>query len=570
MGGAVRQNPPIPRPTVGNAGEFVGVTESGAYALLEVIGSGTEFPATPGEGALFHRTDRNVLYGYDGSAWVPIHAYGGMTLYVDENGSDTADGFSTVTAKATLAAALSECPDGATVVVNVVGDFFAGDCGDTSRFRSLDVVGPAIAYADGVAVTPSTDNGGVGPNGGLLVAGVPAVAATWEDATIGLTITCKVAGAAGNAWAAAILDDDDGLYASWDSTGVNPISMFYESGTHTGQDILDALDALALSDPDFAAAFEWTVTNLATLAVDNTPASNFANGAAAIDPYSVVDTDSHFGSELGKVLMNDLQEYGYPVLGNQATELFVGDNEDLSLLATIDEQTPVWKLVTRGAKMAYQDGSQKFAGTVTFRRLDIVPASAPMTNYVPFSTEGEATLIDCHATTGGLDSAATYAMFSDGGRLTLISSAASSNDEGGLRVRSGKIRAYGKCGFSRGYQSVLRFDPNTTFDEDEFGYIDGRQHAEKAVCYFSGCFGVGSGGAAAKFIQAVSRTFITSKMAQGDYGILAVGSCYLVPSSGAEQTGITYTNPSVPDATATTDAVLHAAAGVLDWQEAGA
>lgn len=62
---------------------------------------GTSFPTSPTSGDAFYRTDRKILYIYEGW-WQPIESYGDIALYLSASGSDTNGGFASGDAVKTL------------------------------------------------------------------------------------------------------------------------------------------------------------------------------------------------------------------------------------------------------------------------------------------------------------------------------------------------------------------------------------------------------------------------------------------------------------------------------------
>lgn len=61
---------PLLTPTAHDARDHTGVTGAGGG-----LASGTAFPGSPTADDLFYRTDRNLIYFYDGTRWLTINEY---------------------------------------------------------------------------------------------------------------------------------------------------------------------------------------------------------------------------------------------------------------------------------------------------------------------------------------------------------------------------------------------------------------------------------------------------------------------------------------------------------------
>lgn len=97
----------------------------GTVGTSQTYPRGTTFPVSPTSGDAFYRTDRKILYIYEGW-WQPIESYGDTALYLSASGSDTNSGFASGEAVKTLEKVWSCIPRlyGGNVIVYVTGDIF--------------------------------------------------------------------------------------------------------------------------------------------------------------------------------------------------------------------------------------------------------------------------------------------------------------------------------------------------------------------------------------------------------------------------------------------------------------
>jgi len=111
-------------------GEYVRWTANGIEGIAR---TGTTLPASPETGELFVHapTGRTILYGYNGSSWIPIISTGTMTLYVDKtDGTDQLTDHGTGVdgdAFATVQYAIDCIPGsfGENVTININGETYA-------------------------------------------------------------------------------------------------------------------------------------------------------------------------------------------------------------------------------------------------------------------------------------------------------------------------------------------------------------------------------------------------------------------------------------------------------------
>lgn len=142
----------------------------------------TSFPGSPTEGLLCYRTDRHVLYQYDGTSWVPVISYAALTLYVDPTGTDddTHGWASGTDAYATITHALSQVPPlyGGNVTVNIA----AGTYTENVVVQGKGPVGPYSLTLQGTLTeqVSTTMNSGVkGTQAGATQPSVTKTAAGW-------------------------------------------------------------------------------------------------------------------------------------------------------------------------------------------------------------------------------------------------------------------------------------------------------------------------------------------------------------------------------------------------------
>ena len=159
-------------------------TVSGVALLENGVQYGTDWPTSPApqEGMFCYRTDRDVLYLYNGTDWVPIESFAAMTIYVDPTGTDDADhGFAFATdAFATINYALSQIPPlyGGDVVVNIA----AGTYTENVAIRGKAPTGPYTIWIEGTlstAVDTTLTGGGAGVASGSTQATVVKTSAGW-------------------------------------------------------------------------------------------------------------------------------------------------------------------------------------------------------------------------------------------------------------------------------------------------------------------------------------------------------------------------------------------------------
>ena len=105
----------------------------------------TSLPASPtdGQAVRLDLTGRSVIMTYDGSAWMPLHSVGAMTMYVDDgSGTDSAEKgtASGASAFATIQYAIDTIPGsvGGNVVINLSGDTYTENLIIRGKFYTGD------------------------------------------------------------------------------------------------------------------------------------------------------------------------------------------------------------------------------------------------------------------------------------------------------------------------------------------------------------------------------------------------------------------------------------------------
>ncbi|MFA5380262.1 MAG: hypothetical protein WC455_31155, partial [Dehalococcoidia bacterium] len=174
----------------------VAPSKNAVYDQMELLAlkaaTGATFPASPYTSQLFLHAPagRKILFQYDGSAWIPIYAYGATTIYVSTTGTDDqSHGTATGTdAFLTVTYALSQVPPlcSGNVIIYVGAGTFSEDITIQGKLCS----GPYTLTIQGTLtslLTGTMDSGVQGANatvGSVTDAGAfAATVTTTVDAT---------------------------------------------------------------------------------------------------------------------------------------------------------------------------------------------------------------------------------------------------------------------------------------------------------------------------------------------------------------------------------------------------